>query len=108
MQFGQSLPPRPGARAAALSMLALAALAVGASAGCASTGSYRVPGQEVQRLANLPPQERGSGIRVVPEAAPLYPSTQRVAPPPPPPVGVPPPGAPVYGPEVVRLVVVED
>jgi hypothetical protein len=83
----------------ALSQLALAALVVAGSGACA-TATYRVPGLEVQRLASLPPPARGSGIRVVPETAPLYPSTQVPAPPPPP-VVAPPPGPPAYDPGVV-------
>ncbi len=63
--------------------LALLAL-VATGAGCA-TASYRVPGVEVQRLASVPPAERGDGVRIVPESAPLYPSTERPEPPPPPP-----------------------
>ena len=93
-------PPRHGASAPALLVVALGAIAAGATGGCAVSSTYRVPGLEVQRLANLPPEERSNDIRVVPETAPLYPSTQRLAPPPPP-VVAPPPAPPGYGPDVV-------
>jgi hypothetical protein len=101
-----SSPLRGGARASALSLLALAAIVAGAGGGCASTATYRVPGLEVQRLARLPPEARGTDVRVVPETAPLYPSTQRLEPPPPP-VVAPPPGPPMYGP-APEVVVVEE
>ena len=92
----------------ALSALALAAIVVaGATSGCASTSTYRVPGLEVQRLAKLAPEARGTNVRVVPETAPLYPSTERTAPPPPP-IVAPPPGPPVYGPAPEEVVVVEE
>jgi hypothetical protein len=92
----------------ALSAMALAAIVVaGATAGCASTSTYRVPGLEVQRLAKLPPEARGDSVRVVPETAPLYPSTERPAPPPPPIVAQP-PAPPAYGPAPVEVVVVEE
>ena len=94
-------------RASASPLLVLAVIVAGASAGCA-TASYRVPGLEVQRLAKLSPEERGTDVRVVPQNAPLYPSTQR---PEPivvsPPVVAPPPGPPVYGPSP-EVVVVEE
>lgn len=101
MKSGLPSPPRRGAGAPALLVAALGALVAGASGGCVVSSTYRVPGLEVQRLANLPPQERGNSIRVVPETAPLYPSRQLAAMPPPPPVVAPPPGPLVYGPEVV-------
>ncbi len=97
MKLGLSSPPRSGVSASAL--LVLGAIVAGLGGGC-STVSYRVPGLEVQRLANLPPYARGADVRVVPDTAPLYPSTQRPAPPPPP-VVAPPPGPPAYGPEIV-------
>ncbi len=93
-------PPRRGASAPALLVAALGALVAGASGGCVVSSTYRVPGLEVQRLANLPSQERSNSIRVVPETAPLYPSRQLAAAPPPP-VVAPAPGPPVYSPEVV-------
>ena len=100
MKSGLSSPPRRGAGVQALLVVALGALVAGASGGCVVSSTYRVPGLEVQRLANLPPQERSNSIRVVPETAPLYPSRQLVVAPPPPPVA-PAPGPPVYGSEVV-------
>jgi hypothetical protein len=66
-----------------LATLVLIAIAV-TGAGCAAV-SYRVPGTEVQRLAQVPPMERGAEVRVVPRDAPLHPSTAGTRPPPPPP-----------------------
>jgi hypothetical protein len=105
MKSGLLSPPRRGASAPALLVAALGVLIAGAGGGCVVSSTYRVPGLEVQRLANLPPQERSNNIRVVPETAPLYPSRQLAAAPPPPiapaPVVAPAPGPPVYDPEVV-------
>ena len=69
--------------ARALARRALLGICVaGAAGGCASV-IYRVPGTEVQRLAQLPPMSRGDEVRVVPHDAPLSPSTQQVLPAPP-------------------------
>jgi hypothetical protein len=69
-------------------------------AGCGSV-AYRVPGIEVQRLAQLDPMSRGDDVRVVPRAAPLSPSTAVAFEPPPPPsivVPPPPPDPPAFTP----------
>jgi hypothetical protein len=62
-------------------VLAFAALAAATAvtSGCAPV-SYRVPGIEVQRLAQIDPAFRGSEIRVVPRTAPLAPATRYLAP----------------------------
>jgi len=51
----------------------LAALAVGSAAGGCATVEYRVPSSEMQRLVQLPPEARGSEIRVVPASTPAGP-----------------------------------
>jgi hypothetical protein len=66
-------------------------LAVGALTGGCATVEYRVPSSEVQRLAQLPPEARGSEIRVVPANTPEGPplTAAAVAPQPPPVQAVP-------------------
>ncbi len=66
------------------------------AAGCGSTAAYKVPLAEIQRLADLPPAERGREVRIIPHTTPGAPPTAA-----PPPVESPvDPGQPAVGGDV--------